>query len=455
MPFPLRPGTRLRQASARLGSMSAVSFSLGSLPGLVTRYARGGYSLGSWADATGNARNATQGTGGAQPAVDTTTFGSAVPFFDGVNDRLVMPSGVTTNQNNFAAFFGFYWDGPRAPAAAGCLFNLGAGTFGFWVQPTGELFFSDVSFAGAGEVVPRWGWNYGAVRSNGTRQRLDWNGVTYTGSALGSATLTGGNIGWVVADSLAANVRYAEFSLSTPDVSDALATQALTYLSAVPVVTTPARYTRDFLAFFGNSITGGASASTRALSWPGLVTAGLSNTSGGQFGWASNSTAQVQGHAEIVAPLYYSAGRTRNVAVVQEIINDLYFGASGSTAYANVVALCQYLTGQGYTVVVCDATPRQDAGTPGGYETQRAAVNASLAADFPTATAKTRVYSPTGGVAYAAYCVRLSEIANLSDPLNTTYFAADKVHWTDAGHAAAAGSSASDIAGAIALTGLT
>lgn len=414
-------------------------------------YTRGGYSSGGdWTDASGNGRTATQGTANKRPAVDTTTFGLATPAFDGVNDEMTIPAGVSVPQNDFCIAVRFWSDGPRATGQAACLFQLGA--VACWMQPDWSLIFQS-GFAVSGTPRIRYGDNVVLFRSNGSRVKLTVNGVDYTGSALASATLSGGRLGWFAADALAANHRYADAVVYGADLSDANSALLTTYLAS-PVAVAPTAYTDPLVLCYGNSITNGSISSSAGTAWAGLVDAAITG-SVGRFGFPVNTTANLQAKLPSqIQPLFF-AGRAKNVCVMQEIINDLYFGGTGAGAYDRIKTLCQTITGYGFDVVLLDATPRQDTGVPGDYETQRTSVNGSLATDFPTATAKSRVFAADAGITYARYLVKLSANTNLSDPLNATYFNADKVHLTDAGHAQVAGSSASDVIGALALLGVT
>jgi lysophospholipase L1-like esterase len=69
------------------------------------------------------------------------------------------------------------------------------------------------------------------------------------------------------------------------------------------------------------------------------------------------------------------------------------------------------------TVAVCTMLPRTD--VTAGKETERGNFNTAI----------------VGNSAGANYVVNLGLVANLQTPSNTTYFAADGIHLTDAGYA--------------------
>lgn len=116
----------------------------------------------------------------------------------------------------------------------------------------------------------------------------------------------------------------------------------------------------------------------------------------------------------------YDTRKAPNIVLLWGGTNDMARGVnsdfSGSGAYARLVSYVQSRQANGWKVVGIKCLPRQDVGTPAGYETQRAIFNGS---DWTICNA----------VADIAADVRLQ------DPTNTTYFNADTVHLTAAGYA--------------------
>lgn len=110
----------------------------------------------------------------------------------------------------------------------------------------------------------------------------------------------------------------------------------------------------------------------------------------------------------------------RNVITVFEVTNALYFGATATTAYNDLVTYCQAAQRRGFKVVVLTVLPRSDAGTPGSFETDRQTVNTNLRANWTTfADALADVAAD-------------SRIGDAGDETNTTYYA-DRVHPTTTG----------------------
>ncbi len=124
-----------------------------------------------------------------------------------------------------------------------------------------------------------------------------------------------------------------------------------------------------------------------------------------------------------------------NVLVLQEVINDLYYGATGAEAYANVRAYFQTTAKQWDYRVVVAPTPRDNPGVPVGYEAARQDFITLMAAD------------PTfGGWVDDVWRVDQDpRLGDAADCANGYYYyisggADTKVHWIDNAGAIAASS---------------
>lgn len=140
---------------------------------------------------------------------------------------------------------------------------------------------------------------------------------------------------------------------------------------------------------------------------------------------AADATTQID-------PLYYPP--QRQVVIAWAGTNDLYFGASAATTYARIVAYATARKAAGWRVILLTILPRSNSGTPAGFEVARQSVNASLLADFSTATGESGIWT---GAAYADYLVHVGgdgTVGDSGDENNTTYYL-DKVHLTSAGYA--------------------
>lgn len=117
----------------------------------------------------------------------------------------------------------------------------------------------------------------------------------------------------------------------------------------------------------------------------------------------------------------FRSANMHNVCVIWGGTNDMFFGASGATAYSRIVTYCQARRAAGFGVVVLTALPRSDSGTPGGYEAERLAFNASVRSNWAT-------------FADALSDIALdSRIGDAGDETNATYFQGDLVHLNSTG----------------------
>ncbi len=119
---------------------------------------------------------------------------------------------------------------------------------------------------------------------------------------------------------------------------------------------------------------------------------------------------------------YYDSSKGMNIYVPFEVTNDLFFGASAATAYANYVTLCGLARARGFKIVAMTCLPRSNVGTPGSFEADRQTVNTSIRNNYASfADALADVGADT-------------TIGDAGDELNLTYYQSDKVHMTDAGY---------------------
>ena len=146
------------------------------------------------------------------------------------------------------------------------------------------------------------------------------------------------------------------------------------------------------------------------------------------LGVSGQTTAQMlSDESSQVLPLY-DATKARNVLFAFEGINDLFYGASVATAYANLKAYGQAGVGAGFETWLCTGTPRQETGTPADYASKLAALNAMLRADFGAATNLPLVKGRSAGVTYAHRLVDVGALPEFADPTSAFYFEPDKVH---------------------------
>jgi lysophospholipase L1-like esterase len=204
------------------------------------------------------------------------------------------------------------------------------------------------------------------------------------------------------------------------------------YLRGFNVGTTFPRNAPAFVTV-GDSLTQGAGASDELHTWPQQMLTSM--TSGDTFrrsfanmAIGGETSAQWNLYGAALVDPYQDAARPRNILFYWCGTNDLDSGT-----YGRVKAFCQARKALGWTVVCVDVLPR------GGFpDSVRAAHNAALASDFPTAIAA----NVRSGASYADYLVQVSgdpDIGHAGQFSNTTYYQPDQTHLTDAGYAIIAG----------------
>lgn len=123
----------------------------------------------------------------------------------------------------------------------------------------------------------------------------------------------------------------------------------------------------------------------------------------------------------------YSSSYPRNIALVFTGTNDLYFGATAATTYANIVTLCQARQAAGWKVVVFTILPRTQAGTPGSFEADRQTVNTNI---------RTNRVTFADGLCDTGLDASIGVAGASTD---ATYYNADQVHLNATGNGVVAG----------------
>jgi lysophospholipase L1-like esterase len=105
--------------------------------------------------------------------------------------------------------------------------------------------------------------------------------------------------------------------------------------------------------------------------------------------------------------------------------NDFFLSdtATVSNVYNNIVTYMNGRRAMGFKTIVCTVIPRLQDGTPANFESRRLELNTLLKNNYTS---------------FADGIVLMDEDSRLQNPLNTTYFNADKVHLTNTGYAVAA-----------------
>lgn len=196
------------------------------------------------------------------------------------------------------------------------------------------------------------------------------------------------------------------------------------------------------VVFDGNSLTVG-DGSTGGADYPAQVMIYL-NPYGAytkyNYGVGGQKTTDMAADAAAQIDILYSAGNAQNILVAWEVTNDLFFGASAATAYANIVSYCQARQAVGFQVVVLTVLPRSNVGTPGSFEADRQTVNTSIRANWSTfADALADVAADT-------------RIGDSGDEINVAYYDGSLVHLGNEGYGVVADITAAAIFGLMGLT---
>lgn len=119
--------------------------------------------------------------------------------------------------------------------------------------------------------------------------------------------------------------------------------------------------------------------------------------------------------------IYYNPLRSKNVAVLWEASNHIYFGATAAAAIASYVAWCNAVRASGFKVVCVTVLPRSAGSPPADFETSRQTFNSYLRANWGAFS---------DGLADIAADPR---IGDAGDDLDTTYYP-DKAHLNATGY---------------------
>lgn len=202
----------------------------------------------------------------------------------------------------------------------------------------------------------------------------------------------------------------------TGSFSASIDSKILSLLPSNPLWTT-------FVVCAGNSLTAGISTSAGG-NYPYQLNALLNIPSTGvrNDGVPSATTPQMESYAQLNIDGKWPTSASKKIVIAWEITNDLFFGATATQAYNNIVSYCNNRRALGDLVVVATCLPRSGAGTPITFETDRQTVNGLIQS------------------AWATFADALSDVGNDAtigqpgDTTNTTYYLSDQTHLTAAGY---------------------
>jgi lysophospholipase L1-like esterase len=189
--------------------------------------------------------------------------------------------------------------------------------------------------------------------------------------------------------------------------------------------------TNHQIIFDGDSLTAGYNSSGHG-NYPSATMAALS----GVYAWSNIGVggrllSTILTNAPTYADgLWGNYVGSKKVYVLWAGTNDYQASASGATVYANTVSRCNAAKAAGATAVIVLTCINRGTFT-GAMTTQQTVGNGDLRADSPTLVSGV-VYT---GASYCNYLVDVQAEPNLQTTTNTTYFASDTIHLTNAGYA--------------------
>lgn len=183
----------------------------------------------------------------------------------------------------------------------------------------------------------------------------------------------------------------------------------------------------------GNSLAIGYASASAYTMYNGITGATLAPLASDYFNCSTSgiATATLLANAPSVIDPLYNTGipAARRVAILWEITNDLANNLYTDTvAYNNVKAWCQARKAVGWKVIVCTCLPRSNGGLTGNFETYRQSVNSQIRANAIGQGWADQIADMGGDATIGA--------AGAST--NSTYYNADQIHLTSAGHTIAA-----------------
>jgi hypothetical protein len=125
---------------------------------------------------------------------------------------------------------------------------------------------------------------------------------------------------------------------------------------------------------------------------------------------------------------YYHASNTLNLVVIQEVMNDIYFGQTGAQAYANLETLCESAKASGFKVMVLLSQP--DRNDFPGSSTLPGANGAAQRVNYQTYYADFLALFQAGWRTFCDGFVNPFRDSRIVVGNNTYILTADDVHWS-------------------------
>lgn len=366
-----------------------------------------------WPDSSGNGNNATEATN--KPLFKTNAFGYLPGIkFDGVNDKLVTTSFLNSSFNTNITVFAV--TRPGSPATVLVWGSHNGNTF--YLGRTFDVRYntSNLTDTQISAIVgnPTTGTIIETFRYDGAVKVIRTNSVQATSeSATGNIGFSGAlTLGGLSSGSQWWPGYMAEVLIYNRALSNAECTVVERYLKRKWIDQL------NLVVFDGDSLTFGLGALT-GQSYPEQSLTGLNAALSYNFGVLSQTTTNALSDISSQTISLFSSRRPKNIYVLWIGSSDLYFGGSATNCYKGITNLCTQVRQAGFKVTVATIITRTNAGTPGGFETERTTLNSAIVANW---------------TAWADGLVNLAADPRLQNSTNTTYFSADKVHLNTTGY---------------------
>lgn len=394
-----------------------------------------GQTIARGFDTSGNNRDVTQTTAGSRPLWSRINGRGAYGSQSGTNRFMASTSFLNAS---FDRSFTLYWVGERGQSAATTLaaaISLPSTSNGVFIgadRTTAPLERIDAFTQNLASNSDRYRTFDDAstlavvMRYNGRKKSIRVYAPNYDQTTEYLVTGAMGLNGTIrIFESVAAGNRWVGtmFGASLHNVchSDGEVEQALAYIrkrwmqDPIPTGFSVGSGTKNVLCD-GNSLTAGVG----ETEWPEQLATSLgagynvTNQARGSF-----TTGMMNIDAEERVDDNFDPDAEKNILVFWEGSNDLFFNGTELATERRMRDYILRRKAKGWYVINCTIIPRNGVSTPAGFDTLRLAVNTWINA----------------GSSGAHAIADLAAVANLSDPNDTTYFNADKVHLTTAGAA--------------------
>lgn len=393
-----------------------------------------GQAVATWQDSSGNSRHATVEAG--TPTMSTAGGYNGKPGVSiGASCRMATPAFVTSAYGNAITVFCVSKEAATLHSSTKVKVSISTATF--YICNIGTTNVRGVAcngltgFTSVVNAAPTLGGiDYFSVGASSVRLSTDGFGPLNTSSAyLDSTAISAGSVpftnGKVIIGGLTGDPTYdwpgtiSEVIVYSRQLSSAEMRRVYNYLAG--------KYSQKTLTLLGNSLTsgtgstGGASQiqSTTGTNIPSRL---MASSIGSQLrirsdAFSGRSAAQLLANTPDYSGVYGSG--VGSITLVWEGTNSLLQTASAQAAYEALRTVCLIRRQFGRRVYIGTVTPAQGGGAGTQFEALQLVLNTMIRNNYTQ---------------FADGIIDFAADSRLSDPNNTTYFSADKIHLNDTGY---------------------